>query len=122
MKNLIKGFINARAELRAERAVRADEAVTCKLQELGASELVASLAGSLARSIVCAGADVHIVVPALLASRFLPAPLRVAATLGIIMADSYAGTLAVLESLEKDETPTPETETETDPFSASMAN
>lgn len=96
-------FIEARADLRADKAVRAQQAVVRKLQELDAPELATSLAGSVAKSAVCAFADVHIVLSVSVASRLLPVPARMVVLLGMIAADKAIGTLAVLKSLDKAE-------------------
>lgn len=100
-------FIEARADIRAEKAVRAQQAVVRKLQELGAPELAASLAGTVAKSAVCAFADAHIVLPVSAASWLLPMPARMVVLLGMIAADEAIGTLAVLKSLDKAESSEP---------------
>lgn len=103
-------FIEARADLRADRAVRAQQAVARKLQELGVSELGAAYVGTVAKSAVCACADVHIVLPLAVASRLLPLPVRMVVLLGVTAVDSAIGTLAILMAQDKAASPGAEVE------------
>lgn len=100
-------FIEARADLRADKALRAQQASVRKLRELGAPELAAALVGTVAESAVLACADVHIVLPLAVASRLLPLPVRMAVLLGVAAVDSAIGTLALLKAQDKAASPEP---------------
>ena len=104
-KTTLLAFIDARAEVRADKAIRAQQAVVRKLSELGAPDPAALLGGAFVQGAVCAAADLHISLPLAVASRLLPLPVRMVVLLGATVVDAAISATAQFKCRDKAEFP-----------------